>query len=99
MNLPLVQNGNTALSEKADHILSGWLVESCPSEASRVIYRNDLKHFSEYLNAAAIATEDTDAYLFRPFNKRGGTLQSKPLHDYMIRHIVKKYAGLHRAAG
>ncbi len=45
-----------------------------------------------WMTAAAIAADDNEAYLFRPFNKRGGTLQSKPLHDFMICHIVKKYA-------
>jgi site-specific recombinase XerD len=49
MTLHAVQSGDTALVGKADRILAGWLAESCPSEASRVIYRNDLKHFGAYL--------------------------------------------------
>jgi site-specific recombinase XerD len=49
-----------------------------------------------WLEAAAIAAEDSEAYLFRPFNKRGGTLQDKPMHDFMVWHTVKKYA---RSAG
>ena len=49
MPLPAVQSTDTALMGKADRILAGWLAESCPSEASRVIYRNDLKHFGAYL--------------------------------------------------
>ncbi len=45
-----------------------------------------------WMTAATITADDNEAYLFRPFNKRGGTLQSKPLHDFMVWHIVKKYA-------
>jgi len=68
MNLPAVRLTDAALIEKADRVLAGWLVESCPSEASRVIYRNDLKHFGEYLNAAGkdilhLDRQDIQAYL------------------------------------
>jgi site-specific recombinase XerD len=51
MNLP-VPAVDPILAERADRVLAGWLVESCASEASRVIYRNDLKHFGEFLAAA-----------------------------------------------
>ena len=49
MNLPALQSTNAATLAKADRILSGWLAESCPSEASRAIYRNDLEHFASYV--------------------------------------------------
>jgi integrase len=50
------------------------------------------------MTTAGIAVDDKDAYLFRPFNKRGTTLQDKPIHEFMVWHTVKKYArraGLH----
>jgi site-specific recombinase XerD len=68
MNLPAVRLADSALVVKADRVLAGWLVESCPSEASRAIYRNDLKHFGEYLNAAGkdilhLDRQDIQAYI------------------------------------
>jgi integrase len=44
----------------------------------------------------SIGAADPEAFLFRPFNKRGLLLQNKPMHEFMIWHTVKKYA---RAAG
>jgi len=68
MNLPSVLQSESALIEKADRVVAGWLVESCPSEASRVIYRNDLKHFGEYLTTAGkdilhLDRQDIQAYI------------------------------------
>ncbi len=68
MNVPVTQNSGSAVAGKADRVLAGWLAESCPSEASRVVYRNDLKHFGDYLVAAGkellrIDRQDIQAYL------------------------------------
>jgi integrase/recombinase XerD len=51
-----------------------------------------LERIQAWMSAAAIPADDHNAYLFRPFNKRGGTLQNKSMHDFMIWHTVKKYA-------
>jgi integrase len=45
-----------------------------------------------WMTAAGISMDDKEAVLFRPFNKRGATLQEKPMHEFMIWHTVKKYA-------
>lgn len=68
MNLPAVQITTALISGKADRVLAGWLAESCPSEASRAVYRNDLKHFGDYLNSTGkellrIDRQDIQAYL------------------------------------
>jgi integrase len=49
-----------------------------------------------WLEACGTDESAPHTYLFRPFNKRGGQLQDKPLHPYMVWYLVKKYA---RAAG
>jgi integrase len=38
-----------------------------------------------------MAAAAPQTFLFRPFNKRGSTLQDSPMHEFMIWHSVKKY--------
>lgn len=68
MNLPAIQSTDTAIADKANRILAGWLAESCPSEASRETYRNDLRAFGVYLAAVSkdilhIDRQDIQVYL------------------------------------
>jgi len=68
MTLPTVLSDDTGLMGRVDRILAGWLAEACPSEASRVVYRNDMKHFGEYLAAVGkdlfhIDRQDIQTYL------------------------------------
>jgi site-specific recombinase XerD len=45
-----------------------------------------------WIEAAGLSQADPKGFLFRPFNHQGSALIEKPIHDYMIWHIVKKYA-------
>ncbi|MBN1983017.1 MAG: tyrosine-type recombinase/integrase [Chitinivibrionales bacterium] len=45
-----------------------------------------------WINGADIDRRQQEAYLFRPFDKRGVSLSDKPLDGFMVWYTVKKYA-------
>ena len=50
------------------------------------------QRIQNWISVAGLDEADLTDPLFRPFNRRGSDLQNKSLHEYMIWHIVKKYA-------
>lgn len=84
MNLPAVQCANAEIQARASRVLLGWLSESCPSEASRLVYRNDLEHFGSYLQGLGkdifhIDKQDVQIYLefLRTLNLSAATRAKK----------------------